>query len=119
MKTLLNFLSIALVIPGTALAADTIDYRVKGEGNALAICKAVIADDTVKLDKKLEQAHKKDRIKNMYLQQHSAVLLDDFSCNGKSLQQFAENIGAQKALRYLDGYESGNPRIYIDDVAAN
>ena len=119
MKTLLNFLSIALVIPGTALAADTIDYRVKGEGNALAICKAVIADDTVKLDKKLEQAHKKDRIKNMYLQQHSAVLLDDFSCNGKSLQQFAENIGAQKVVRYLDGYESGNPRIYIDDVAAN
>lgn len=119
MKTILHFLSIALLIPGTALAADSIDYRVKGESKAMAVCKAVIADDTVKLDKKLEQAHKQDRIKNTYLKQHSAILLDDFSCNGKSLQQFAENIGAQKVLRYLDGYESGNPRIYIDDVAAN
>jgi hypothetical protein len=119
MKTLNTLLLTLSLLPISAISSESINYKFKGDQQAASICKAVISDDARALDRKLSIYQKQDRAKAQYLKKHSTALLSDFSCNDKSLFEFADNVGAYKVVRYLDSYKNGRPTVYIDEIAAN
>ena len=119
MKNLTLAIALISLAPLTALGSQADSYKVKGDSEAVAICKAVLKDDPGSLDTKLERYHQKNRVKAKYLRKHDPVILEDFSCNGKSLLKFAEVSESSKVARYLVSYSYGKPVVYVDDVAAN
>jgi hypothetical protein len=119
MKTLTLATLLVSLTSMTALATHADSVRVKGDSEAIAICKAVLKNDAKSLDNKLERYHKQDRVRAKYLQKHHPALLEDFSCNGQSLLEFAESTDSSNVARYLISYSYGKPTVYVDDVAAN
>jgi hypothetical protein len=119
MKTLTLATLLVSLTSMTALATPADSVRVKGDSEAIAICKAVLKNDAKSLDNRLERYHKQDRVRAKYLKKHHPALLEDFSCNGKSLLEFAELTDSSNVARYLISYSYGTPTVYVDDVAAN
>jgi hypothetical protein len=119
MKTLTLPILIVSLASMTALSSQADNVKVKGDSEAIAICKAVLKNDAKSLDNKLERYHKQDRIRAKYLKKHHPALLEDFSCNSQSLLEFAESTDSSNVARYLISYSYGKPTVYVDDVAAN
>lgn len=105
LKNIVTGLSItAATLMGAASvnASDLSEVAYKGDSRAVGICRAIIEDNAHEVKSQLNQARR----------DHPGVVItmsskDAFQCNGKSLEDFARETGAGKALAYLDGSSNG------------
>lgn len=115
MKYLTCLIAVLLFAPLASQANDA--YKVKGDSQAMAVCKAVLSNDAAKLERILGSYHEDNSALAFYVRKHDSVILDDFSCNDMSLYDFSYKVGANNISRYIEGYMKGDPRIYVEDVA--
>ena len=115
MKVISLIIAVLLLSP-KLVQADTA-YMVKGDGQAKAVCKAVLTDDVAKLDKTLKSYQKQSKIVAFYARRSDPLMTEDFLCNDMSLAEFSVKVDAIKVARYLQDSGQGEPRIYVEDLA--
>lgn len=115
MKVITLIIAFLLLAP-KLVQADT-SYLVKGESQAKAVCKAVLADDVQRLDRTLKSYQKQSNIVAFYARKSDTLWAEDFECNDMSLAEFSVKVEAINVARYLRETGEGEPRIYVEDLA--
>ncbi len=95
---------------------DAVKYTYNGNNQNKQVCKSVVNDDAVKLNKLLRKA--KLRVLSLKPVDHK------YSCNSMNLYDFAVNVNAHETQKYLIGLDKNRgfyvPKgnVYVDDVAS-
>lgn len=79
-----------------AVSAQSQDIEYRGDTRAAAICRAVAEDNPGEVKTQLRKAVRESRGNSVTTPSSAS-----FQCNGKSLETFARDMGASKALTVL------------------
>lgn len=107
----------ALFLSSVINAADfeAVKYSYRGDKQSQQVCKSVVKDDSIKLEKLLKRA--KLSILSLKPVDHL------YTCNKMNLHTFAVEVNAVDSQKYLIGLDQNrgiyNPKahVYVDDVA--
>jgi hypothetical protein len=96
--------SLALVAcaPALVVAEQSADVHYSGDRLATQVCRAVVDDDVARL-RMLLRSYRQSLTHGYMFQVDKDGIARDFSCNNLNLQQFSDQVGAQKVSGYFAG----------------
>ena len=99
---------VAAMAAGTTWAHDNHKIVYQGDSEARNVCLSIIQDDAAQL----EAALRWDRLKSRQIGDNQ----NNFRCNDMALLEFANDVGAYNASKYLDRHNRG--RVDMEEVAS-
>ena len=120
MNTLKQIAQISMVLGGLTLASTSMAMESnKGPADAVAVCEAVLQDNAQQVAKLLAN-YRAPRVYSVATLAPSSANLRDardvYTCNGMSLADFAEAVGAEETAA-LFASKQGTSEDFVADVA--
>ena len=120
-KITLALLSSTLLLFCLAFSLEA-NAKVKVVGHssiAKIICKDIIIDDSVKLDRDLKAYRRSGSILSVHYKFKRSKLHRDFTCNHMELLEFAQHIGSDNTAEYLWEKENGGYKVRMEELTAS
>lgn len=115
----LAILSFTLIVSFLAVSLQA-DSKVVGRSSfAKRMCKDVIIDDSVKLDRDLKAYRRSGSFLSVHFKSKNAKLHRDFTCNHMELLEFAQHIGSDNTAEYLWERENKGYNIKMEELTAS
>ena len=118
-KIPLAILSSTLLVFFLAFSLDASAKLVGHSSVAKRICKDIIIDDSVKLDRDLKAYRRSGSIVSVHYKFKSSELHRDFTCNHMELLEFAQHIGSVNTAEYLWKKEHKGSNIRMEELTAS
>jgi hypothetical protein len=118
-KITLVLLSSTLLFSCFSFGLDTNTKVVGHSSFAKRMCKDIIIDDSVKLDKDLKAYRRSGSLLSTYYRFKSSKLHRDFTCNHMELLEFAQHIGSAKTAEYLWQRENKGYNVRMEELTAS
>jgi hypothetical protein len=118
-KITLVLLSSTLLFSCFSFGLDTNTKVVGHSSFAKRMCKDIIIDDSVKLDKDLKAYRRSGSLLSTYFRFKSSKLHRDFTCNHMELLEFAQHIGSAKTAEYLWQRENKGYNVRMEELTAS
>jgi hypothetical protein len=118
-KFTLVILSSTLLFSCFSFGLDANTKVVGHSSFAKRMCKDIIIDDSVKLDRDLKAYRRSGSFLTVHRQFRNSKLHRDFTCNHMKLLEFAQNIGSVNTAEYLWQRENKGYNVRIEELTAS